>query len=215
MLIAIMSSYLPLLASLWEALPFQKNTLLRLADSFLTMVSFEVFGDSNIAKSWKAIASESDRLKGSVLRQTTTQISLRDSLKTVGQSTKYALVAALTNPISRIKFEGAAMLGQAVCDVLDEIYDYLLQTVNNNPELKVRPFYLSCVLLIFTQASCSNQPTYKYYLFMSDIHRTSSPALPTLLVQCQFCCYHRQLLRCLQQLSLPDHPSTSLRLSAH
>jgi hypothetical protein len=102
------------------------------------MVSFEVFGDSNIAKSWKAIASESDRLKGSVLRQTTTQISLRDSLKTVAQSTKYALVAALTNPIARIKFEGTAMLGQAVRDVLDEIYDYLLQTVNNNPDLRVR-----------------------------------------------------------------------------
>jgi hypothetical protein len=140
-----MSSYLPLLASLWEALPFQKNTL-RLANSFLTMVSFEVFGDSNVAKSWKAIASESDHLKGSVLCQTTTQVSLRDSLKTVGQSTKYALVAALTNPISRIKFEGAAMLGQAVCDVLDEICDYLLQTVNNNLELKVRPFCISFII---------------------------------------------------------------------
>jgi hypothetical protein len=102
------------------------------------MVGFEVFGDSNIAKSWKAVASDSDRLKGSVLRQTTTQISLRDSLKTVAQSTRYALVAALTNPISRIKYEGPALLGQAVREVLEEIYDYLLQTVNNNPELKVR-----------------------------------------------------------------------------
>jgi hypothetical protein len=83
------------------------------------------------------VASESDRLKGSVLRQTTTQISLRDTLKTVGQTTRYLLLSALTNPITRLRFEGAAMLGQAVSEVLDEIFDYLLQTVNNNPELKV------------------------------------------------------------------------------
>jgi hypothetical protein len=102
------------------------------------MVAFEVFGDSNVAKSWKAVASESDLLKGSVLRQTTTQISLRDNLKTVGQSTRYLLLSALSNPVSRIRFEGAAMLGQAVSEVLDEIYDYLHQTINNNPELKVR-----------------------------------------------------------------------------
>jgi hypothetical protein len=102
------------------------------------MVVFEVFGDSNIAKSWKAVASEQDRLKGSVLRQTTTQLSLRDNLRTVAQSTKYILVAALTNPISRIKFEGAQMLEQAVVEKFDEIYDYFVQTINSCPELKVR-----------------------------------------------------------------------------
>jgi hypothetical protein len=34
------------------------------------MVVLEVFGDSNIARSWKAVASDTDKLKGSVLRQT-------------------------------------------------------------------------------------------------------------------------------------------------
>jgi hypothetical protein len=102
------------------------------------MVAFEIFGDSNIARSWKAVASEQDRLKGSVLRQTTTQTSLRDSLKTVAQSTRFVLISALSNPVSRIKFQHPAMLGQAVTDILDEIHNYLLQTVNNNPKLKVR-----------------------------------------------------------------------------
>jgi len=104
-----------------------------------TMVVFEVFGDSNIAKSWKAVASEQDRLKGSVLRQTTTQISLRDSLRTVAQTTRYILVAALSNPISRIKFEGVSLLSQAVTEKLDEIYDYLIQTINSCPDLQ-EPF---------------------------------------------------------------------------
>jgi hypothetical protein len=101
------------------------------------MVVFEVFGDSNVAKSWKAVASELEQLRGSVLRQTTTQISLRDHLKTVAQSTRFALVSALSNPISRLKFEGPALLEQAVHERCGEIYDYLLQTLNNNPELKV------------------------------------------------------------------------------
>ncbi len=101
------------------------------------MVVFEVFGDSNVAKSWKAVANENERLKGSVLRQTTTLASLKDNLKTVGQTTRYMLVAALSNPVSRLKFEGPILLGQAASDLLGEIYDHLLQTVNNNPELKV------------------------------------------------------------------------------
>jgi hypothetical protein len=73
------------------------------------MVVFEVFGDSNIAKSWKAVASDQERLKGSVLRQTTTKISLRDNLKTVAQTTKFLLVSALSNPISRLKYEGTPL----------------------------------------------------------------------------------------------------------
>ncbi len=101
------------------------------------MVVFEVFGDSNVAKSWKAVASEQERLKGSVLRQTTTQVSLRDSLKTVAQTTRFIIVSALSNPVSCLKYEGPTMIGQAVTDVLDEIFDYLQQTVNANPELKV------------------------------------------------------------------------------
>jgi hypothetical protein len=101
------------------------------------MVVFEVFGDSNIAKSWKAVASDQERLKGSLLRQTTTLVSLKDNLKTVGQTTRYMIVSALSNPVSRIKFEGVAMLGPAVSDLLDEVFDFLLQTLNNNPELKV------------------------------------------------------------------------------
>jgi hypothetical protein len=105
------------------------------------MVVFEVFGDSNISKSWKAVASDSERLKGSVLRQTTTKVSLRDNLKTVAQSTKFLLVSALSNPISRLKFEGIALLGQSVKDLLDEIFDFLVQTINTNPELKVCHFY--------------------------------------------------------------------------
>jgi hypothetical protein len=101
------------------------------------MVNFEVYGDSNVAKSWKAVASDQDRLKGSILRQTTTLVSLRDNLKTVSQTTKYLLIAALTNPIARLKYEGVTLLGPAVTDLLDEMFDFLLQTVNNNPELKV------------------------------------------------------------------------------
>jgi len=102
------------------------------------MVNFKVFGDSNIAKSWKVVASELDQLKGSVLRQTSTQVSLRDHLKTVAQSTRYAIVSALSNPISRLKYEGPSLLEQAVADRCSEIFDYLIQTLNNNPELKVR-----------------------------------------------------------------------------
>jgi hypothetical protein len=101
------------------------------------MVVFEVFGDSNVAKSWKAVASDLERLKGSVLRQTTTKVSLRDNLKTVAQTTKFVLISALSNPISRLKFEGVTLLGQAVTDLLDEIFDFLVQTLNNNPDLKV------------------------------------------------------------------------------
>ncbi len=105
--------------------------------TLVKMVVFEVFGDSNVAKSWKAVASDLEQLRGSVLRQTTTQISLRDHLKTVAQTTRYAIVSAILNPISKLKFEGPALVEQAVVDRCSEIRDYLLQTLNNNPELKV------------------------------------------------------------------------------
>ncbi len=112
------------------------------------MVVFEVFGDSNVAKSWKAVASEQERLKGSLLRQTTTLVSLKDHLKTVGQTTRFIIVSALSNPVSRIKFEGVAMLGPAVSDLLDEVFDFLVQTLNNNPELKVSPLLLFTPIIV-------------------------------------------------------------------
>jgi hypothetical protein len=118
------------------------------------MVVFEVFGDSNIAKSWKAVASDQERLKGSVLRQTTTKLSLRDNLKTVAQTTKFVLISALSNPISRLKFEGATLLGQAVTELLDEIFDFLVQTLNNNPELKVMFLILFSTLTLSDIGSC-------------------------------------------------------------
>jgi hypothetical protein len=111
------------------------------------MVAFEVFGDSNIARSWKAVASDGDKLAGSVLRQTTTQIALRDTLKTVGQSTRYILVSALTNPISRLKFEGVAQLKVAAADCFDEICDLFIQTVNINSDLKVNVFTIVIEIL--------------------------------------------------------------------
>jgi hypothetical protein len=101
------------------------------------MVAYEIFGDSNIARSWKAVASDGGKLAGSVLRQTTTLVSLRDTLKTVGQSTRFILVSALTNPITRLKYECVAQIKTASGDCFDEILDLLVQTANNNPELKL------------------------------------------------------------------------------
>jgi len=112
------------------------------------MVAYEVFGDSNVAKSWKAVASEVEQLRGSVLRQTTTLVSLRDHLKTVAQSTRFALVSALTNPITKIKFEGASLLEQAVTEKCGEIHDFLIQTLNNNPELKVSQFRMLIYIVV-------------------------------------------------------------------
>ncbi len=129
------------------------------------MVVFEVFGDSNVAKSWKAVASEMDQLKGSVLRQTTTQISLRDHLKTVAQSTRYAIVSAISNPISRIKFEGASLLEQAVSEKCDEIFDYLVQTLNNNPELKVTFYILRFCLIDVNSPNLSPFYLYQHFVY--------------------------------------------------
>jgi hypothetical protein len=106
------------------------------------MVGFEILGDSNVARSWKAVASEGGRLAGSVLRQTTTLVSLRDTLKTVGQSTRSMIVSAVTNPITRLKYEGVAQIKVAAVDCFDEILDLLVQTMNNNPELKVKRCYI-------------------------------------------------------------------------
>jgi hypothetical protein len=68
------------------------------------MVVFEIYGDSNIARSWKAVASDSDRLKGSILRSATTLVLLKDTLRTVSQTTKFIIISALSNPVSRINY---------------------------------------------------------------------------------------------------------------
>ncbi len=46
-------------------------------------------------------------------------------------------MSALTNPITKLKYEGVAQLQVSVLNCLDEICDFLIQTANNNPELKV------------------------------------------------------------------------------
>jgi hypothetical protein len=114
-----------------------KHSLFSVLSVLAGMVAFEIFGDSNVARSWKAVASEGNRLAGSVLRQTTTLVSLRDTLKTVGQTTRTIIISAMTNPITRLKYEGIAQLKAASLECFDEICDLLIQTTNSNPELKV------------------------------------------------------------------------------
>ncbi len=173
------------------------------------MVVFEFFGDSNVAKAWKAVATELERLKGSVLRQTTSQASLRDSLKTVGQTTRFIIVAALSNPVSRLKFEGASMLGQSVTDLLGEIYDYLLQTVNNNPELKVSshvPMLTKiCIYRVFSQ-------TVRFCYLYLGVCRSSTSSMPTLLVCQQLFNHHCQFCHRLSPLSRQYHTTPCLWL---
>ena len=65
-----------------------------------SMVNFEIFGDSNVARSWRAVSADSDRLKGSVLRTTSSLSLLKDSFRTVAQTTKYLIVSAISNPVS-------------------------------------------------------------------------------------------------------------------
>jgi hypothetical protein len=102
------------------------------------MVVFEIYGDSNISRSWKAVASDSDRLKGSVLRSATTLILLKDTLRTVSQTTKFVIVSALSNPVSRITYDGTELSLRADLDSLyDDVLDSLTQTLNGNPDLQV------------------------------------------------------------------------------
>jgi hypothetical protein len=102
------------------------------------MVKYEVFGDSNISRSWKAVAADSERLKGSVLRPVTTLVLLKDTLRTVSQGTKFILVSALSNPVSRLVSDGTeASLRLELTTLFDDILDAFIQTVNSNPELQV------------------------------------------------------------------------------
>jgi hypothetical protein len=102
------------------------------------MVVFEIYGDSNIARSWKAVASESDRLKGSILRSATSLVLLKDTLRTVSQTTKFIIVAALSNPVSRINYDGDDLTFRTeLGSLFEDILDCLSQTLNCNPELQV------------------------------------------------------------------------------
>jgi hypothetical protein len=111
------------------------------------MVNFELFGDSNISRNWKSVASDQDRLKGSVLRPTTTLVLLKDNLRTVSQTTKFIIVAALSNPVSRLKYDGSEAALLADLDTLfDDVLDLFTQTVNCNPELQVLLSLAFCIL---------------------------------------------------------------------
>jgi len=102
------------------------------------MVVFEVYGDSNISRSWKAVASDSDRLKGSVLRSATSLIMLKDSLRTVSQTTKFMIISALSNPVSRINYVGDELSFRTeLVGLYDDVLDSLIQMLNSNPDLQV------------------------------------------------------------------------------
>jgi hypothetical protein len=105
------------------------------------MVVFEIFGDSNVARSWKSVASDSERLKGSVLRSATSLVMLKDSLRTVSQTTKFIIVSALSNPVSRIAYDGNEVtLRTDLGCIYDEVLDSLVQTLNCNMELQVNSY---------------------------------------------------------------------------
>jgi hypothetical protein len=127
------------------------------------MVHYEFFGDSNIARNWKAVASDSDRLKGAVLRSVTTLVLLKDCLKTVSQSTSILVISALSNPVSRITYDGNELTLRTELDSLfDEVMDLLHQTLNCNPNLQVCSFVMQppcfgciCTLWPFSCLVCS------------------------------------------------------------
>jgi len=105
------------------------------------MVVFEIYGDSNISRSWKAVASESERLKGSVLRSTTSLVLLKDTLRTVSQTTRFIIVSALSNPVSRINYTDDELTFRTdLVSLYDDIMDCLTQTLNCNPDLQVLHF---------------------------------------------------------------------------
>jgi hypothetical protein len=112
------------------------------------MVFFEFFGDSNVARCWRAVASEHERLKGSVLRTTSSLALLKDSFRTIAQTTKFVIVAALSNPISKLPFEGPSEVEPSVCHCLAEILDAMTQAINTNPDLTVSRFYKTRVGLL-------------------------------------------------------------------
>jgi hypothetical protein len=114
------------------------------------MVVFEIYGDSNISRSWKAVASESERLKGSVLRSTTSLVLLKDTLRTVSQTTRLIIVSALSNPVSRINYTDDELTFQTdLVSLYDDILDCLTQTLNCNPDLQVLHF---SIFSIFTKS---------------------------------------------------------------
>jgi len=119
------------------------NTLLASVDftNSLEMVVYEVYGDSNISRCWKAVVSDCEKLKGSVLRSITTLLLLKDSLRTVSQTTRFVLLSALSNPVSKLVHDGTEPTIRVELNRLfEDIQDALTQTVNCNPELRVRIF---------------------------------------------------------------------------
>ncbi len=84
-----------------------------------------------------------DRLKGAVLRSVTTLVLLKDCLKTVSQSTSILVISALSNPVSRITYDGNELTLRTELDSLfDEVMDLLGQTLNCNPNLQVCRFII-------------------------------------------------------------------------
>ncbi len=83
------------------------------------------------------MASDQDCLKGSILRTTSSLAMLKDSFRTVAQSTRYLIVSTLSNPISRLPFEDVSQVEPAVVECLEGILDVVIQTINTNPALTV------------------------------------------------------------------------------
>jgi hypothetical protein len=126
------------------------------------MVVFEIFGDSNVARSWKSVASESDRLKGSVLRSATSLVMLKDSLRTVSQTTKFIIVSALSNPVSRIAYDGNEVtLRTDLGCIYDEILDCLVQTLNCNTELQVCSYVYYFTSSVIVVVVSQRKPKYR------------------------------------------------------
>jgi hypothetical protein len=106
------------------------------------MVKYEILGDSNISRSWKAVAADSEKLKGSVLRPVTTLVLLKDTLRTVSQGSKFMIISALSNPVSKVVTDGSELaLRMELTALFEEVLDAFIQTVNCNPELQVSSSY--------------------------------------------------------------------------
>jgi hypothetical protein len=59
------------------------------------MVEYEVFGDSNISRSWRAVATDLHHLKRCVVRPLTTLALLKETLRTVDEG--FMLLSALSS----------------------------------------------------------------------------------------------------------------------
>jgi hypothetical protein len=115
------------------------------------MVVYEVLGDSNITRCWKSVASDYERLKGSVVRPVTTLVLMKDCLRTVSQSTKFLLISALSNPISKLNFDGGeTILKVELASLLEDIMDAFTQTLNCNANLQVMAINATFTIKLFS-----------------------------------------------------------------